>query len=142
MKEKPITREQLENIGGLITIKGTNRCLGDLLYCESIPTAEGGVLKNATFCPNNGRVPVTKEEADIHNRLLDTARIEGLDKNCQVGQGSYAYWAGSRVTTFLGTVLSDRVEKHGNTVTFWRKGMTFRGRLPKAGNSFNWRRIA
>ena len=126
----------MENIGSLITIKGTDACLGDLMHFEG----------HGTYDPNHGLVPVSKEEADTHNKLLDEARLNGLDRNCKVGQGSFFYFTGKapdrKVTTFVGTVVSTDVRVKGQSITFVRKGKTFRGRLCKDADSFNFRRVA
>lgn len=149
------TREQMENFGSLITIKGTNTCLGDLLHANG----------QGTFDPEYGLVDVTKDEADAHNKALDKAKLEGLDKNCEIGQGSFFYYNEARsdkpaqVTTFLGTVVTNDVvakpaktiqphrfnKTHYWTITFRRAGKTYRGRLGNgvgSGNAFNFKRIA
>ena len=135
-KRTRLTREDLENIGSLITIKGTNTCLGDLMHFAG----------HGTYDPDHGLVPVSKEEADTHNKLLDEARLNGLDRNCEVGQGSFFYFTGKapdrNVTTFVGTVVSTDVRVKGQSITFVRKGKTFRGRLSKNFDSFNFRRVA
>jgi len=126
-EENALTRDDLQFLGeSIITIKDTNRCLGDLIHFE---------WNRSSICPNNGRVPVTKEEADIHNKVLDQAKIEGLDKNCEVGQGGGFYWDGKNVKTFLGTQVNEgHVVVSGNvrkTVYFNRKGKKFKGVLRK-----------
>lgn len=137
-KAGSLTREALEHVGSLITIKGANECLGDLMYFEG----------KGTYDPGYGRVPVTKEEAEIHNKTLDAARIEGMDKNCEIGQGSFAYLIDNKVTTFLGTVIAENVAISGQkrkTVYFTRAGKRYSGRLPwgeMAGDAFNFRRVA
>lgn len=129
-------REQLDNFGSLITIKGTDQCLGDLMHF----TGRG------TYDPTLGLVPVTKDEADAHNKALDSMRLEGMDANCQIGQGSFAYYTGKGVvTTFLGTVVSDDVTLRGNqrlSIVFKRAGKVYRGRLSREYDSFNFRRVA
>ena len=135
-KQGLLAREDLENIGSLITIKGTDACLGDLMYFDG----------HGTYDPDHGLVPVSKEEADTHNKLLDEARLDGLDRNCEVGQGSFFYFTAKapdrKVTTFVGTVVSTDVQVNGKSITFVRKGKTFRGRLRKDADSFNFRRVA
>lgn len=125
----------MENKGSLITIKGTNHCLGDLIFFEG----------HGVYDPTHGRVDVTKEESELHNRALDKALLEGLDKNCEVGQGTCFYlgriggcW---QVRTFVGTVVSTDVEVRGNVITFCRNGKTFRGRRRKSSDLFNFRRV-
>lgn len=134
MKTKPLTIDQLENLGSLITIKGTNECLGDLWHAEG----------HGTYDPNHGLVPVTKQQADIHNKCLDEARLKGMDDNCQIGQGSYAYLTPKiGVTTFLGTKIADyTLSSSQANVTFTRAGKTYRGRLCKDTDAFNFRRVA
>jgi len=135
-KQVLLAREDLESIGSLITIKGTDACLGDLMYFDG----------HGTYDPDHGLVPVSKEEADTHNKLLDEARLDGLDRNCEVGQGSFFYFTGKapdrKVTTFVGTVVSTDVRVNRQSITFVRKGKTFRGRLSKNFDSFNFRRVA
>ncbi len=139
MKKKPLTREQLEHFGSLITIKGTDTCLGDLWHAEG----------HGTFDPNYGKVPVTNEESEAHNQALSKARLDGMDQNCEIGQGSFAYrhggvppTGGSQVNDFIGAVISDNVTVHGNTLTFRRKGKTYRGRLSTKCDAFNFKRVA
>lgn len=133
---KPLTLDQLENIGSLITIKGTNQCLGDLMHFDG----------RGTYCAVHGLVPVTNEQADIHNKCLDEAKLKGMDDNCQIGQGSYAYYTKPlQVTTFIGTIVANGgsdVTVNGQSITFRRNGKTYRGRLSKEHDSFNFRRVA
>ncbi len=133
-----LTEEDLEHVGrSIITLKEhPERCLGDLFHAEG----------KGTFCPNYGRVPVSKEAADVHNKALDQARVEGLDKNCKVGMTGMFYWDGKNVNTFLGTqvnegfvVMSGNVRK---TVYFTRKEMKFKGILRKDANLFTAVRTA
>jgi len=123
---------QLENFGSLITVKGTDTCLGDLMNFPG----------HGVFDPNHGRVDVPPQHAGAHNQALDNARLKGMDENCQVGQTGYAYWSGNCVKSFLGTVISYAVKRVGQTVTFHRGLKVFRGRLPKDGEAFNFRRVA
>lgn len=92
---KPIEREQLENLGSLVTIKGSNCCLGFLMTF-----GERGVW-DAEY----GKVPVTPEEATVHNALLSSATIKGLDTTCAVGQGAYFYYSNFSLKTFIGEEL-------------------------------------
>jgi len=135
-KQGLLAREDLENVGSLITIKGTDACLGDLMHFDG----------HGIYDPGHGLVPVSKEEADRHNKLLDEARLKGLDRNCEVGQCGVFYFTGKapdrKVTTFVGTVVSTDVRVKGQSITFVRKGKTFRGRLRKDADSFNFRRVA
>jgi hypothetical protein len=137
MPKKPLTKGDLQFVGeSIIMIKDTDRCLGDLIHFDG----------KGTFCPNNGRVPVSKEAADVHNKALDQARVEGLDENCEVGMRGMFYWDGKNVKTFLGTqvnegfvVMSGNVRK---TVYFNRKGMKFKGVLRKDADCFSAVRTA
>lgn len=86
MKRQPTPtpgRAQLRNLGSLITYRdtGSEHCLGYLLSFEG----------HGVFDPDLGRIEVTPEEANAHNRALSQAEIQGLDQNCQVGQGGYFY---------------------------------------------------
>lgn len=140
---KTLKTPTLENLGSLITYKdedGTDRCLGYLMDFGP----ERGV-----FDANFGKVEVTKEQADTHNKLLDEAELKGLDANCEVGMGGSFYFRSgnvaevNRVTTFLGTLVSDsvRVERSGH-VTFVRADKTYRGKLRKDQDLFNFKRTA
>lgn len=131
-----LEREQLEGFGSLIAIKGTDpiRCLGDLFYAEG----------RGCFCPDNGMVPVSKEEADDHNKALDRARIEGLDKNCEVGMHGIAYYDKKKgiITTFMGTVISNEVsEVKPRGVLFYRNGMAFKGRIRSGDELIDFERM-
>lgn len=131
--KRHLRREDLFHVGSLITYAGDDgaeTCLGDLAYFEG----------HGVYDPTWGRLDVTREEAEAHNAALDAALLEGLDKSCQVGQGGYAYLAGERVTTFVGTVVSEDVTVRGTSVTFRRRGRTYRGRLGKDRSCFNFRR--
>lgn len=98
------------------------------------------------FDASYGKLDLTKEEAALHNAALDKALVDGLDKNCQIGQGGYAYFNHkAQVTTFIGTVLAeeDAVTRPGNlTIQFTRKGKTYRGRLSTGSDVFNYRRVS
>jgi hypothetical protein len=129
----------LLNRGSLITYAdadGNERCLGDLFH-----SAEHG-----TYDPTLGLVDVTKADAETHNKLLDAARLEGLDERCGVGQRGYAYLSKDeatgehQITTFSGTVVTKDVTVNGKIVTFRRKGKVLRGRLQEGG-CLNFRRI-
>jgi len=129
---KTPTRKELEHIGSMITIKGTDNCLG---YLMSFP---GKGVYDATF----GKIDITQEEADAHNKILDEAMLKGLDENCQVGQGGTFYFneANRNVTTFMGTVVANAA-KNGKSITFSRNGKLYRGRTQKDADCFNFKRI-
>jgi hypothetical protein len=138
-KAKAPERSQLKFLGESIIVFGNeNQCLGDLMHFQG----------HGTFDPYYGRVDVTKEEAEIHNKAFGQARLEGLDKNCKVGQGSSAYLTRNKgtqrceVTDFVGTVISTDVNISTTTITFRRKGMTFRGKMRKDSDNFNYRRVS
>lgn len=133
---------ELENFGSIITIRRTNNCLGSLM-----DFGEKGI-----FCPSYGRVDtfgVTPEYAKAHNEALDKAMVEGLTKNCEIGQGGMFYLTEHKnfphptkrykITTFTGVVVSDncRVETTGKKnrfggfhlkVYFQAGGKSFEGR--------------
>jgi len=101
---------------------------------------------HGVYDPKFGRVDVTPEEANAHNKALDLAMIEGMDVNCQVGQGAYAYYVSGRVSTFNGTLIADAPQvritgETAHTITFNRKGKVYRGRLSEEGEAFNFRRV-
>jgi hypothetical protein len=129
-KTKPI---EFENLGSVITIKGTDQCLGDLVYFP-----EYGV-----FDPTLGKVDIDPKYVDPHNTALDLAKLGGMDKLCEIGQSSYAYFRKDppQVVTFIGTNIADHVIKTGKTITFHRAGKVYRGRLQKDSDVFNFTRI-
>lgn len=132
---RPLERADLRNLGSLITytgVDGAEACVGDLAFFEG----------RGAYDPTLGRLPLTRDEAEAHNAALNRALLEGLDQNCAVGQGGYAYLGDGRVTTFVGTEVSSDVTVRGASVTFRRKGKTYRGRLRKDGTCFNYRRVA
>ena len=123
--------------GSLMTYQdnGRERCLG---YLFEFPG-------RGVFEPNFGKLEVTSEEAETHNRLLSQGEIKGLDHHCAVGMGGLFYTrkvdGQTRVTTWLGEEVSRNVQVHGNVITFQRKGMGFRGRLRQQEDVFAFRRI-
>jgi hypothetical protein len=125
----------LVNDHGLWTVEGGNECLGSLLAHE-------GRVYDAV----HGLVDVPPDTVDAHNKLLDQMLVEGLDKNCEVGQGSFFYLTGEpgkpKVTTFEGTVVTEDVTVRNGTITFRRKGKVYRGRMRKDADVFNFRRVA
>jgi len=133
---KTLTENDLEHVGeSIITIKGTDHCLGSLMHFNG----------KGSFCAAYGRVPVSKEDADIHNKALNQALMEGLDKNCEVGMCGVFYFTDGKVTTFCGTQVNDgHIVSSGNkrkTIYFNRKGMKFKGVLRKDGDDFTAKRI-
>jgi hypothetical protein len=113
-----------------------DRCLGYLMNFSG----------HGVYDASLGKVEVTPEQADTHNRLLDEALLKGLDENCQVGQGG-SFYVGRHegrtvVRTFLGTLVSADVSVNGRSLTFRRNAKTFRGRLSKQHDLFHFRRVA
>ena len=92
------------------------------------------------FSPD-GAMQVTKEQAETHNGLLAQAELDGLDKNCEVGQYGTFYFAKGQVQTWTGVLVSSDVICKGQSVTFRRNGKVYRGRLQKYADCFNFRRI-
>lgn len=127
-----LKRKDLKHIGSLVTIVGTSNCLGDLIHFEG----------KGTYDATHGKVPLSEEEADAHNQALDKARLEGLDKNCEIGQAGTFYFVRGRVTTFLGTVVDPTPEVRGKSITFRRAGKVYRGRTQKDASCFNFKRIS
>ena len=132
------TAPALDNLGSLIPYKndkGEDQCLGYLM----------DFIGRGIYDASYGRVEVSKEHADTHNKLLDEAMLKGLDENCQIGQGGTFYYQGKgKVTTFLGTVVSEQltVSPGGRNIEFYRKGKLYRGRLRKEADCFNFRRVS
>jgi hypothetical protein len=130
---KTPTRKDFENLGSLITIKGSNTCLGYLLSFDG----------KGVFEPRFGQVDLNKEEADAHNKALDEASLKGLDECCQVGQYGTFYYneKANTVTTFMGNTVAT-ASKNGNSITFIRAGKTYRGRTQKDADCFNFKRVS
>ena len=128
-----MNRNKINHIGSLMTVGNGPKatCLGYLWHAP----------QHGTFEPNVGRVDITKEEADAHNKALSHAEIEGLD-GCKVGQCGTFYFQNGQVRTFIGEVVSTDVHRNGVSLTFTRNGKSFRGRLRKDADSFNFRCIA
>lgn len=133
-KKKKFRPTQFDNLGSLITFShnGQTCCLGYLMHFEG----------KGTYDATYGRVDISKEHADAHNAAYDKAEIEGLDNQCQIGQGAWFYvhekTSPVAVKTFLGTVLNEGDVKvqmptkgKGVFVLFTRKGRTFKGRFKR-----------
>jgi hypothetical protein len=137
-KRKP---PKLENKGSLITYKdnGQDVCLGALWYAEG----------HGCYDPTHGRVDVTKEEAEIHNRELDKAMLAGLDNQCQIGQGAMFYahpapgaTSNIKVTTFNGTAVA-LAQRYGKVMlAFTRHGRGFSGRIRKHADCVWFKRFS
>jgi len=90
-----------------------------------------------------GKVNITPEEMEAHNKELSEAEIKGLDENCQIGQGGTFYFVKGQVQTFVGTVVasSDFVWRSGQSIIFRRNGKRYRGRLKRDADCFNFKRF-
>ena len=136
MKSTTTTPEVL-NRGSLMTYsdQGARRCLGYMFNFTG----------HGVFEPTFGKLDVTPKEATVHNQLLSHAEIEGLDKNCTVGLGGMFYTRKENdrtiIATWLGEVVSREVQVRGGSITFNRKGMTFKGRLRQNEDCFRFKRI-
>ena len=114
MKRSPLTRDDLENLGSMVTVKESNTCLGYLMDFR-----EHGI-----FDASYGKVPLTKEEKDTHNQLLDKAILEGMD-TAKAGQfmpiPPYFNVKERKLTTFIGTVLQGNVTVTSGQVTLEKR---------------------
>jgi len=106
--------------GGLITyVEGDGAfCLGYLFE------APGQGIYDA----NLGKVDVTSEQAQAHNRAYDQCLVKGLE-NCKIGQGNNFYVEdgidsdAQVVSTWLGTRIGEATRKAGTKGTYllyWR----------------------
>lgn len=123
-----------ENLGSLINYN--DRCLSYLMAFRD----------KGVYDASLGKVNITPEHAETHNRLLDEAMLQGLDDSCQVGQYG-TFYVGQHegrtaVKTFLGTLVSADVSVKGQSLSFRRKGKTFRGRMSRQHDLFNFCRVA
>lgn len=121
-KRKTVCRDDLHNLGSLITYDDggdKETCLGYLMYFHG----------HGVFEPNFGKIDVTSEEADAHNRAMSESELDGLDTLCEIGQGCgfYVDRNAATVKTFVGDVATDSAKLDGRTVTFERNGRSFRG---------------
>ena len=111
-----------------------------LLFQEGRPLGHIWVSKEyGTFAPD-GSV-ISREAAEVHNRLLDEMLVKGLEETCEVGQGGFLYYVGGRVTTWTGSLISNNVRVRGQIITFSLANKVFRGRLRKDADAFNFRRV-
>jgi hypothetical protein len=114
---------------------GAERCFGYLMHFTG----------HGVYEPNFGRMEVTPEQAQNHNRLLSETEIKGVDENCVVGLGGMFYTKGENghtiVTTWLGDSVSREVHINGQILTFIRKAMAFRARLRRDQDCFFFKRI-
>lgn len=117
------TRPQIENHKGLLTYR-EDGVTYHLNYLLSSP-------QHGVFEPEFGKVDVTAEEAEMHNRLLSEAERAGLDE-CALGQGRPFYVGRADdgtlvVRTWHGDLISDRVVANGMKLTFVRNNRVFEG---------------
>jgi len=142
---------ELENLGSIITIKGTDACLGYLMYFKD----------KGVFDATHGRVDVTPEQCKQHNEAYAKASLEGLDNGCEVGQGGFFYvceepkdaakkvktWDRLKVLTFVGTQVSEKICNlrgcgPATEIIFDRKGRRFIGIWDKKeGDAVFFRRV-
>ena len=134
---EPPAPPKLQNLGSLITYQADGNvkpvCLGFLMYFEG----------RGTYDAYFGKVDVTKEQSEIHNRLLSEGQLLGLDNNCEVGMAGSFYLdrAKKEVRTFTGDFVA-LAEISGLTVTFRRKDKVFRGKFSPSEDCFNFKRIS
>jgi hypothetical protein len=122
----------LKNHNGLWVDEDTGACVGYLFDF----TGKG------VFSPD-GKVEISPEDANKHNELLAQGEIKGLDENCAIGQrGTFYYNSTKGVHTWTGVEVAPRVNCRvvGKSITFTRNGKTYRGRLQKDADCFNFRR--
>lgn len=129
---------QFEHVGSLITYRDgdSDRCLGYLAHFEG----------HGVFDPSFGKVNVSEQDAETHNKLLDEAMLKGLDENCEIGMHG-SFYLGKvdgrlAIKTFVGATVSNEVERHGSSVSFRRNGKTFRGQASDEHDLLNFRRVA
>jgi len=69
-------------------------------------------------------VDVCEEHADAHNKCLDTALLDGLDNQCEVGQGNMFYLnVDGAIVTFTGTVVATNTRRvPGRTTRVFNRG--------------------
>ena len=125
---------KLKNDNGMWIDEENNCCLG---YLMDFSNSGHGVHSP------NGQVPITPEQAKIHNDLLSQAEILGLDK-CEIGQYGTFYYINGKVSTFMGTVVSENIHLSPSkkTITFVYNGKQFRGTLQRDADCFNFKRIS
>jgi len=124
---------KIKNDNGLLINEETRTCLGYLFDFTG----------HGIFSPG-GKVAITKEQAETHNRLLAEAEILGLDQNCQIGQSGVLYLNPRiGITTSTGVKVADyTLSAKQTTVTFERAGKRYRGRLHRDADCFTFKRIA
>lgn len=95
--------------GGLITYQEGDDtfCLGYLFDSKD----------HGIYDANIGKVDVTPEQAQAHNKVYDQALVKGLE-NCPIGQGTHFYVKDGVVSTWLGTVIGKGTLKAGTKATY------------------------
>jgi len=129
----PLTSDDIHDDGGLLCYSWEGET-GPLGYLAHFP---GRGVYDAGF----GKVPVSPDVADLHNKVLDEALVLGLDNNCEVGQGGYFYVDGDNaVTTWLGTAVGRAVERNGR-YRFTRLGRRFVGKVRRDQDVVFFKRV-
>lgn len=125
---------EFENLGSLITIRGTDQCLGYLMEISG----------KGVYEPSLGKVDITSEHVFAHNEALDRALLKGLDETCEIGQSGFFYYhLGTKtVRTFLGTLVSDQIRRNGKSLTMSRANKVYRGVIRKNSELISLKRIA
>jgi len=132
---------KFDNNGGLITFEdenGIQRYVNYLFYFNG----------KGTFEPNFGLLEgITKEQADEHNKILSRLQLEGLDKQCEVGQVGQFYLKRNPldVRTWIGESLGTATWKGLRDVVVRRNGRVFVGRARKASSddeTINMKRVS
>jgi hypothetical protein len=120
------TGEPIRNDAGMLLVgtEDRERCLGHLMDFgdHGLHSPEGKVSG------------ISKEEATEGNRLLDVGMVEGLDSNCEVGQGAWFYpkqtaTGRTEVRTWTGIRVDESAQRIDGGIEFQRKGKTFEGEL-------------
>lgn len=121
----------IRNDNGL-WVDENNRCVGYLFNFDG----------RGIFSPD-GKVDISKADAEIHNKLLSEGEVLGLDQNCKIGMSGTFYYnrIKGQVTTFMGDLVSTLVRVNGKSIIFHRGEKIFRGVLPKDADCFNFKRI-
>ena len=100
--------------------------------------------EHGIFDANFGKVSVSPEDVETHNKTLAEAEILGLD-NCEVGQHGIFYIVKKEgrtlIQTWTGTLVSDDTYINGRSLTFHRAGKTYRGTISRQHDMFKFRRI-
>lgn len=131
--------EIINDNGLLVQVEDGNRqCVGCIFNFQG----------HGMFAPD-GKITIsgrelTQSEIDTHNKTLSEGEIKGLDDNCQIGQrGTFYLSPKIGITTWMGVKVADyTLNPQQTVVTFSRAGKTYRGRLQKDGDCFNFKRIA